>query len=208
VTQPTSAWRRRGLGLAGLALTVLTLALLAGCGGGGSSSTGFATTADEITSSSATVSASNPQASADAVTDSEGVTEITSAIYPNGKDTDEENASGTEPIKPCQLVRKATAESILGTHVSVTERLQGPTCVYTGSGRQVTLVVEQASIKALREGARKSTPVTVAGKTGYCVCYESTSVIVAAGGRRVLQVTGPCPAGVRFAAAALPKITG
>jgi hypothetical protein len=70
----------------------------------------------------------------------------------------------------------------------------------------VTLVVEQASIKALREGARKATPVTIAGKTGYCVRYESTSVIVAAGGRRVLQVTGPCAAGVRFAAAALPKI--
>ncbi len=206
MTRTTSARQRRGLGLAALALAALALALLAGCGGGSSTDPGFATTADEITSSTATVSASDPQASADAVTDGEGVTEITSAVYPTGKDTDEENASGTEAIKPCRLVPKAKAESILGTHVSVTERLQGPTCVYTGSGRQVTLVIEQASIKALREGARKSSPVTVAGHTGWCVRYESTSVIVAVGGRRVLQVTGPCAAGVRFAATALPKI--
>jgi hypothetical protein len=182
----------------------MALALLAGCGGGSSAATG----AGAANASAVVSSSSSSQLSTDAVTNSDGVTEITSAVYPTGKDTDEENTTGAKPIKPCRLVSKAKAEGILGTHVTVTERLQGPTCVYAGSGRQVTLVVERASIKALREGARKATPVTVAGRPGWCVRYESTSVIVSAGGGRVLQVNGPCAAGVRFASVALPQITG
>jgi hypothetical protein len=140
--------------------------------------------------------------------ENQGVTEISSAAYPNGHDTDEVSASGAKPIKPCGLVSKAEAKAILGTGVSVAERLQGPTCSYTGSGRQVTLVVGRVSLRSLRGAARGATPVKITGRPGWCLRYEATSVVVAAGEDRVLQVTGPCAAGVRFAALALPRIPG
>lgn len=142
----------------------------------------------------------------DAVTDNGGTTEIVTASYPTGRDTDEVSASGAKPIAPCTLVTKKQAEGILGGGVKVTERPQGPTCVYSGSGREIDLVVEKVPLKQLKEGARSAKPVTIRGRQGWCLRYESTSVVVAVGSGRVLQVTGPCQAGVRFAAAALPRI--
>jgi hypothetical protein len=132
--------------------------------------------------------------------------EIATASFPSGHDTDEVSVTGAKPVKPCALVTKREAEGILGAGVKVSERLQGPTCVYSGSGREVTLVVMKGSLGKLRSGAKTSTPVTVGGRSGYCLRYESTSVVVGAGSGRVLQVTGPCAAGVRFAAAALRRL--
>jgi hypothetical protein len=140
------------------------------------------------------------------VTDSGNTTEIVSATFPTGRDTDEVSVSGSEPIAPCTLVSKKPAAGILGKGVKKSERPLGPTCVFVGSGREIDLVVEKVSLKKVKDGARSATPVTINGRRGWCLSYEKTSVVIGVGQGRILQVTGPCQAGVRFAEIALPKI--
>jgi hypothetical protein len=183
--------------LAALVLAALTVLAVAGCGGSGpADATGkevSATSSDQIVQSR------------DKVTKTEG--EIATGQYPNGHDTDEESTSGAKPIKPCSLVSEAQADRILGGGVDISEHLQGPTCAFSGSGREVTLVVMEAPLKPLVAGARKARPLTVGRHRAWCVSYETTSVVTAVRGRRVLQVTGACPAAARFAAAALPWLS-
>jgi hypothetical protein len=171
--------RRRLWGLAALAaLGIAALLVVLGDSGGGS----------------------------DATAETIGPTEIVAAAYPTGRDTDEISASGAKPVEPCRLVTKSEAEGILGAGVAVSERPQGPTCIYSGSGRRISQVVEKVPLRALRAGARSATPVTVAGRRGWCLRYETTAVAVAVGDERLLYVTGPCAAATRFATIALPRI--
>lgn len=171
----------RRAALIALAAIVAALALAA-CGGGSSSS------------------------STDAVSESGGEVEVVEAAFPSGHDTDEVSVTGKKPVKPCALVPKKKAESILGSGVQVSERPQGPTCVYLGSGREIDLVVEKTSLSSLKNEAKKVEPVTINGHPAYCLTFQSTSVVAGLSGGRVLQVTGPCQAGVRFAAIALKRI--
>jgi hypothetical protein len=189
--------RTRFLTAVSLAAAALAAALaLSACGGGTSATAadagGSGKSSDEVI-----------VASHDTVTDGESSTVIEAGRYPNGHDTDEENASGKKHIKPCTLVSVHQAEAILGPKVTRVEHLQGPTCIYTGSGREVSLALQEVSLRQLREGARKASPVTINGRTGWCLRYEKSSVAVAAGSHGVLVVGGPCQAGVRFAATAL-----
>jgi hypothetical protein len=142
----------------------------------------------------------------DAVSESGSEAEVVEASFPSGHDTDEVSVTGAKPVKPCALVPKKKAEGILGADVRVSERPQGPTCVYLGSGREIDLVVEKTSLSALKSEAKKVEPVSIEGRQGYCLTYQSTSVVVGLSGGRVLQVTGPCQAGVRFAAIALKRL--
>ncbi len=178
-----------------LAAAAVAAVLVAGCGGSGPSE---ATAKD--TPSGPIVK------SLDKVSDTGGATEIKTGEFPNGADTDEVSVSGTKPVKPCRLVRASEANRILGGNVHKQEHLQGPTCVFTGSGRQISMVVMEASLQPLVAGARTSQALKIAGHKAYCLRYEASSVVAAVSHGRVLQVTGPCPAGVRFAAAALPRI--
>jgi hypothetical protein len=132
--------------------------------------------------------------------------EVATAVYPNGHDTDELSVSGAHAVKPCLLVTRSQAREILGGKVKMAERLQGPTCVYSSGGREVSMIVENVPLKALVSGARKSQKVTAAGHSGYCLQYETSSVVFAVGGGRVLQVSGACQAGVRFATLAIPNV--
>jgi hypothetical protein len=227
-------WRgRSGARFAALVLAIAGAVLfIAGCGGGsGSGGSGSVSSggsgaggsggnaAAEGAPSSASESAEGAASSAsestnsdyivksdDKVTKSNGATEIVSAQFPSGRDTDEESTTGRKPVKPCSLVTAAQANKILGGHVRISERPQGPTCVFSGSGREISLVVEEVPLKPLVQGARKSSQVTAGGHHGWCLRYETSSVVFGVGRGRVLQITGPCPAGVRFAAAALPRI--
>jgi Protein of unknown function (DUF3558) len=149
---------------------------------------------------------SSTNAGNDAVTESGSEAEVVEASFPSGHDTDEVSVTGAKPVKPCALVPKKKAESILGPNVQVSERPQGPTCVYMGSGREIDLVVEKTSLSSLKNEAKKVEPVTIDGRQGYCLTYQSTSVVVGVSGGRVLQVTGPCQAGVRFASIALKRL--
>ncbi len=186
----------RGRMALGVAAVAAALAI-AGCGG---SSDGGGTGSTPGSADTAAVNGHDP------VTETDGSTEIATAAYPSGRDTDEVSVTGAKPIKSCWLVPKAQADAILGGGVKVAERPLGPTCVYVGSGREVDLAVEQGSAKALKDGAKQAEAVTVNGHDGYCVTYDSTSVVFDVGSGEVLQVTGPCQAGVRFAAVALPRI--
>ena len=171
----------RNISLLALAAIVAALALSA-CGGGSSSS------------------------GTDAVSETGSEAEGVEAAFPSGHDTDEVSVTGAKPVKPCALVPKKKAEGILGANVKVSERPQGPTCVYMGSGREIDLVVEKVSLNTLKSEAKKVEPVTVNGRQAYCLTFQSTSVVAAVGGGRVLQVTGPCQAGVRFASIALNRL--
>ena len=173
--------RIRHISILALAAIVAALALAA-CGGG---------------------STSNGN---DAVAETGSEAEVVEAAFPSGHDTDEVSVTGAKPVKPCALVPKKKAEGILGSNVKVSERPQGPTCVYTGSGREIDLVVEKTSLSTLKKEAKKVEPVTINGRQGYCLTYQSTSVVVGVSGGRVLQVTGPCQAGVRFASIALNRL--
>lgn len=172
----------RNIALLALAAIVATLALSA-CGGGSSTTAGNA-----------------------AVTESGSEAEVVEAAFPSGHDTDEVSVTGAKAVKPCALVPKKKAEGILGPNVQVSERPQGPTCVYMGSGREIDLVVEKTSLKMLKSEAKKVETVTINGRPGYCLTFQSTSVVIGIGGGRVLQVTGPCQAGVRFASIALKRL--
>jgi hypothetical protein len=186
--------RIRGRVALGAAVVAAALAI-AGCGGSSGGSTGTSAGTD-----TATVNGHDP------VAKSNGSTEIVTAQYPSGRDTDEVSVTGAKPIKTCWLVPKTQAEGILGDGVSVSERPLGPTCVYVGSGREVDLTVEAGSVKQLKSDAKRAESVTVNGRAGYCVTYQSTSVVLDIGSGEVLHVTGPCQAGVRFAAVALPRV--
>ena len=171
--------------------------LLSGCGDTGSATgavhTAAGQTSDVIVKSDDTVSKSE-------------FAEPDTAVFPTGHDTDEENASGRKLIKPCTLVSVRQAEAILGPHVRRSEHPQGPTCIFAGSGREITLTLQEVSLRQLREDARKATAVNVGGQPGWCLRYEKTSVAVAIHPREVLVVGGPCQAGVPFAADALANL--
>jgi predicted small lipoprotein YifL len=176
--------------LAALALAAVALFAVTGCGSSGpDEATGKETAADVIVKSR------------DTVTKTEG--EVATGQYPNGHDTDEESLSGAKPIKPCSLVSEARADRILGGGVTVSEHLQGPTCVYKGSGREVTVVLMEAPLKPLVAGARKAQELSLDGRSAWCLSYETTSVVADVGDGRILQVTGACPAAASFAEAAL-----
>lgn len=207
-----------------LALVVAAAAVAVGCGGGGSSSStaanagggdgsnGSSATAELTSTSTAKPSGSEGGAThaqvkaEDPVSNGPAAVTIEPRNAPLGVDNDEIQTTGAKPVKPCKLVTRAQASAILGKGTTASERPQGPTCVYSNAGRTVTLVVEDNSVKALRQGARKATKVEVGGKTGWCIKYQSTAVIVGVSGGRVLRADGPCQAGVRFVSTALHRI--
>lgn len=199
--RPVSAGRRgRPSPAAVLAGLCALAALLAGCGAGSSSGgQGRPRTA---------AGASHRLAAGahDPVSETGGTTEISEAAHPSGPGNDEVSASGAGPVRACGLVSRSEAARILGHGVRVVERPQGPTCVFAGSGREVTLALEEVSLRKLRAGARRARRLRVAGRAAWCLRYESDAVAVGLDGGRVLQVTGPCQAGVRFAALALRRL--
>lgn len=115
---------------------------------------------------------------------------------------------GTAGPAPCHLVSRGEAASILEETVSVSEGLQGPSCIYAShdSARQVAVVVENASPSHLRNRPDKASRIEVGGRTGWCLRYGSSSVEVPLSDGRVLGVSGPCPAAARFAALALDRV--
>jgi len=179
-----------------LALLIVAAMLLAACGESGSAASGETSSSDHIVKSSDRISEASSTPS--------------EARFPEGEENDEVSPTGAGPVRPCSFVRGDEASAILGAPVQVTTGKQGPTCIYEtpGSKRMMTLVVERISLPSLRNQASAATRVTVAGRAGWCLRYQSTSLVVPLTEGNVLNVTGPCDAATRFAARAIPRIAG
>jgi|SRR5689334_5366302 len=177
-----------------LALAIAVSVALAACGGAESSTAGETASAEDIVKSSDRISATTNVPS--------------EASVPEDEENDEVNPSGAGPLKPCSFVTGDEASAIIGAPVQATTGAQGPTCVYKtpGSKRAMTLVVERISLPSLRNHASAATRVAVAGRVGWCLRYELTSLVVPLAEGNVLNVTGPCRYATRFAAHAIPRI--
>jgi hypothetical protein len=179
-----------------LVLVVVAIALLAACGESGSQTAGNTASSEYIVRSSDRISSTTSAPS--------------EARHPEGEENDEVSPTGAGPVKPCSLVPSGEAAAILGTPVRATTGEQGPTCIYEaqGSKRVVTLVVERIDLPSLRDHASAATRVAVAGRAGWCLRYQSTSLVVPLAEGNVLNVTGSCKLATRFAARAIPRIPG
>lgn len=177
-----------------LVLAAVVTLLFAACGESESPTADKSASKEYIVNSSDRISASTSAPS--------------EARVPEGEENDEVGPTGAGPVRPCTLVTGDEASAILGAPVQVTTGEQGPTCIYEtpGSKRGMTLVVERISLQSLRNHASAATRVTVAGRAGWCLRYQSTSLVVPLAEGNVLNVTGPCEAATRFAARAIPRI--
>lgn len=197
-----------------LGMLIFAASIAVGCGGGGSSASAGATASGsdgsaEFTTTSSGAEGGPVEAEAraeDPVSEGAAAVMIEPRNVSPREDNDEVQSTGAKPVRPCKLVTRKEAATILGKGTRAAERPQGPTCVYTNAGRTVTLAVEDNSVKRLRHGARKATKIPVGGKTGWCIKYQSTAVIVGIGEGRVLRADGACQAGVRFVAKALRRL--
>lgn len=177
-----------------LALSALATIALAACGESESPATG------ETASKEYIVKSANPISTAANVP--------TEAEHPEGEEDDEVDPSGADPLKPCSFVTADEASAIIGAPVRASTGAQGPTCIYETprSNPAMTLVVERVSLPSLRRHASAATRVNIAGRDGWCLRYELTSLVVPLVEGNVLNVTGPCGAATRFAARAIPRI--
>jgi hypothetical protein len=177
-----------------LVLVAVVTMLLAACGESESPTADKSASKEYIVKSSDRISATTSAPS--------------EARIPEGEESDEVSPTGAGPVKPCSFVPKTEAAAILGAPVRVTAGAQGPTCIYEtpDSKRVMTLVVERISLPSLRDQASAATRVVVAGRAGWCLRYQSTSLVVPLAEGNVLNVTGPCEAATRFAARAIPRI--
>jgi hypothetical protein len=177
-----------------LALAFAVSIALAACGGSDSPTTGEAASKEYIVKSSDRISATSSVPS--------------EAEVPEDQEDDEVSPSGAGPLKPCSFVTADEASAIIGASVRATTGEQGPTCIYEtpGSKRAMTLVVERISLPSLRNHASAATRVNVAGRVGWCLRYELTSLVIPLQEGNVLNVTGPCGDATRFAARAIPRI--
>lgn len=108
---------------------------------------------------------------------------------------------------PCRLVTRREASAILGRSVRQTLAPQGPTCIFT-SGRQavVTMSVQQVRFATILKGAKVVSHVRVGKHTIYCLKVGAQATYVPLSASRVLNVTGACATGTRFARKALSRV--
>jgi hypothetical protein len=128
---------------------------------------------------------------------------------PSRADSGGRAASGES--NPCELVSKAEAQRMLGAPIAAPQEAPlGPTCIYqpAGAHNAVTVVIETTDFAKLRSQMRNRRRMTIAGRVAYCGDLGRPNTLVALKLGRVLSITAPCTIGLRFAAAALPRIPG
>jgi hypothetical protein len=119
-------------------------------------------------------------------------------------------SAGSAKLNPCTLVTEVQAKAIVGKPIETPQEAPlGPTCIYQspGSKSSVTLIVESIDFAKLKGQLKKRTQVKIGKHTVYCGIYGQTATFVPLSGGRVLNVVGPCAVGIRFAAAALPRLS-
>jgi hypothetical protein len=116
-------------------------------------------------------------------------------------------STGNPANSPCRLVTKAEAEAIVGKPLKVTQAPQGPTCIYRRSSKaQVALSVQKIDFADIRKAGRIVSQQRAGKRTIYCVKYGATGTYVPLSGHRVLNITGACATGARFARKALSRL--
>lgn len=201
-----------GYGIAVLAAMALlgSGCILSSCGSasGGTTSTRLAG-GDIVRSGVATQRAAPGTGGGSANDDNPTKTDVGSADdNPAKADVGSGEDEGGE-VKPCKLVTHAQAQAIVGHSIGAPQEAPlGPTCIFQGNGSTgaVTLTVESIHFAAIRDHIRDRKRLMVAGHRAYCGYYGQQMTYVLLPGGRVLNVTGPCSLGVRFAAAALPHL--
>jgi hypothetical protein len=126
-----------------------------------------------------------------------------------GAKHDEVNASGATTPNPCRLVTRSEASAIVGGPIAgLRTAPQGPTCIYRPRRAKtlITLALQPMSLSAARRRGTKLTRVALRGHKAVCLNYGSLVTLVPLGGGKVLNVTGPCPIGARFASRALARL--
>jgi len=116
----------------------------------------------------------------------------------------------TVTVHPCTLVSTSQAAAIVGGPVGKpVDAPLGPTCIYRSlrDGHVVTVTVEAADFKRIKQYLHGVRRAAVAGHTAYCGIYGQATTFVPLGKGRVLDVTAPCSLGLRFAATAVPRLT-
>ena len=111
--------------------------------------------------------------------------------------------------RPCSLVTKAQARTILGLPVlAPIEAPQGPTCIYQSRSHErfVTLSVQGVEFGQIRRKLGDGRQISIGDRTGYCGTYGGKMLYVPLGRGRVLSVAAPCKLASEFAARALPRL--
>jgi len=117
--------------------------------------------------------------------------------------------SGAGNDNPCGLVSRADAQAILATPIHApSEAPLGPTCIYEAfdSNSTVTLTIQGTSFAAIRHHIGDLHSIEIAGHRAYCGDYGQPTTFLPLSDGRVLNVTGPCAVGRRFAARALRQL--
>lgn len=188
--------------LLGLIALVTATALVSACGGGGQAA-------------APPGSAKNPLIAQPTQPTSTGRSNESSA----GSDgqlnykklVERQTSQPTSRFTPCNLVSRSEASAILGSPVvAPVEAPQGPTCIFRArSGKAfVTLAVQKLDISRLKKQLHRAQSVGVAHRAGYCGTYGQQMLYVSLPRQRVLSVAGPCGVARRFAAHAVPRLTG
>jgi hypothetical protein len=120
-----------------------------------------------------------------------------------------QKGSAPSAKRPCSLVTKAQAQSIIGVPIlEPLEAPQGPTCIYQSKTRKqyVTLTVQNTDFAHLKAQVRKRREVAVSTRTAVCGTYGRPMLYLPLNGGRVLSVAGRCGIASRFAATAVPHL--
>jgi hypothetical protein len=120
-----------------------------------------------------------------------------------------QKGSAASAKRPCSLVTKAQAQSIIGVPIlEPLEAPQGPTCIYQSKTRKqyVTLTVQNTDFARLKAQVRKRREVAVSTRTAVCGTYGRPMLYLPLNGGRVLSVAGRCGIASRFAATAVPHL--
>jgi len=108
---------------------------------------------------------------------------------------------------PCKLVTRAEATTILKKGIKQSLAPQGPTCIYkAGKVTQVSLSIQRVSFTTIQKSAKVVSRSRSGKYTIYCLKYGAASTFVPLSSSRVLNVTGSCATGAKFARKALGRI--
>jgi hypothetical protein len=123
---------------------------------------------------------------------------------------DQQSSKPRSRFSPCNLVTPEQARSFLREAVRVpVEAPQGPTCLYRtkGGDRMVTLAVQAVPFDRMVRQVRDRQRLRISRRAAVCGTFGQSVVFVELPRRRVLSVAAPCAIGLRFAAAALRRLS-